>query len=153
MHDVGETWPRFCRLWPQQSRKGQQQYYLPPGIRNWDLEAPQPAAPRNAVPSSFPATVPGFPDVAGAGWMPGRRVLVLVVMSMALAAIIRPLNQLGPLQWQKEVNGCRHGLSACSSCLSSSFARRAFLVHSHTAPISVTRHRTFLCFIASWCHA
>ena len=93
-------------------------------------------------------------------WMPGRRVLVLVVLFVALVAIIRPLNQLGPLQWQKGVNGCRHGVSAYSSCLncshSSSFARKAFLTsqmrsslpHStnqrHPAPHVSLIHRQLL---------
>ena len=46
--------------------------------------------------------------------MPFRRVLVLVFLFIFLVAVIRPLNQLVPLQWQKEVNGRRHGLSAYS---------------------------------------
>ena len=115
-------------------RKGQQQCNLPPGIRNQDLESflvtlgqlhfyfpgPQiPATPRAQAPHG-PPSQPPFPvsqAQRGAGWMPGRRVLVLVVLFMALVAIIRPLNQLGPLQRQKEVNGCGHGLDAYSSCL------------------------------------
>ena len=62
-------------------RKGQQQCYLPPGIRNQDLESfltighmrsffpepqrSQPAAPHNAVPASIQTTIPSFPGTAG----------------------------------------------------------------------------------------
>ena len=71
-------------------RKGQQQFYLPPSIRNQGLEsclvtlgqlqsffpgpqipatpraqASQPAAPSNIVPASIPTTIPGFPGAAG----------------------------------------------------------------------------------------
>ena len=124
-------------------------------------QAPQPAAPHNAVP--FFSSQPPFPvsqALQGSGWMSGRLVLVLVVLFIASAATIRPLNQWGPLQWQKGVNGCRHRLSAYSSCLNSShnssLARRAFLTfqmrsslpHStnqrHPAPHGSLFHRQLL---------
>ena len=72
--------------------------------------------------------------------MLGHRVLALVLL----------LSQLGPLQWQKEVSGRRHGPSAHSSCLSnshhSSFAHRAPLSNNqrHPAPHVSLSHRQLL---------
>ena len=76
-----------------------------------------------------------------------RRTLVQLVLLMILAAFTLPLNQLALLQWQKGVNGHRHGPSAYSSCLSnshnSSFQHRAsstFQMRSPLPPSLNQRH-------------
>ena len=151
-----EAGARFCRFWPQQSARGSSNATYRPAsaTRTWNpswsisasctLTSRGRRSPRHRVrkrrnrqhhstqfrlPSQPPFPVSRAQQ--GAGWMRGRLVLVLVVLLIALVSIIRPLNQLGPLQWQKGVNGCRHGLNAYSSCLNSShnssLTRRAFL--------------------------
>ena len=89
----------------------------------------------------------------GAGVMRGQRVLVQLVLLMILAAFT---------SWGCSSGRRRCGPSPYSSCLSinhnSSFAHRALstfqsAVHTHSASISVTWHRTFLCLIANSCHA
>ena len=84
MQDVGETWPRLCRFWPQQSARGSSNATHRPAsaTRTWNpswsisasctLTSRGPRSPRHRVRQhrnrqhhTFPATVPSFPAAAG----------------------------------------------------------------------------------------
>ena len=97
--------------------------------------------PQHRITQFLPPSQQPFPVSQarqGAGWMPVHRARVQLVLLMVLAALFLPLNQLGLLQWQKGVNGCRHVPSAHSSCPSnshnSSFAHRALLTSQMRSP-------------------
>ena len=167
----GETRPRFCRSRPQQSARGSSNATDHPEsatrtflVTLGQLHSyfPNRRSPQHRVrkhrnrqhhKTHFrPRSQPPFPvsqAQQGAGWMQGRRVLVLVVLFMALVAIIRQLNQSGPLQWQKGENGCRRGLRARVSTTATAAALQFTPTQHQPASPGTAR---FFCFIASCCH-
>ena len=145
-------------------RKGQQQCYLPPGIRNQDLEsflvtlgqlhsffprphfaatpraqASQPAAPHNAVPSSIQATIPGFPGMAG-----GRADAGAVGLAHGFCGHLPATQPVGATPVAEGGERVHAWLSAYSACLSnshsSSFAHTAFLTSQMRSPPPLTQH-------------
>ena len=133
-------------------RKVQQQCYLPPGIRNQDLEnflatrgqmhlffpgpqvpatpraqASQRAAPHNAVAASIPTAIPGFPGAVGSRVDAGASSSCAVGFAhvpSGLRAAAQPVGATPVTEESERAQAC-----AYSSCLSnshnSSIAHRA----------------------------
>ena len=105
--------------------------------------------------SSIPTTIPGFPGAAGSRVDAGESSSA-VGFAHDPAAFTLPLNQLGLLQWQKGVNGHRHG-TQCMQFASRHTATTAALHTGHPphpkcavhSPPASIRPRTARFFVSS----